>query len=205
LSSTLKIEGSLNIDEGRLPEKYHAFARSVELMVETASDYYIAASFVTFGLGPESALSRIPIHSMVLRREWLFNIRGTGWVIGVSNFQNSRFEEQQQSRQIRHEMRWGVQMWHECWEENLGSNRTLGIGQSAKWKLEESTFFPGGEDEESAAAPGDGYRELLRRIEMLNELAMGGYCRAPIAKTQASANAATRDCTIYDEGSSDSD
>lgn len=122
------------------------------------------------------------------RRIWLFNIRATDWVVELFSTQCGVYFGNQLSNLIPYEPRWGVQMWHEQWDQWLGYNSTLEVGEKSQWEPEEWQFFPrsvhnGGdasEQEWTLFQQGSGFREMLAQAEMLTQIVHGGWMTSAV-------------------------
>ena len=67
---------------------------------------------------------------------------------------------------------WGASLWHAEWDNILGENDILSIGQAAKWSPKFDTFFPTTMRNERLGI--DGFQDFLHKVQdvtsMLDEM-----------------------------------
>jgi hypothetical protein len=131
---------------------------------------------------PKQDATNVDIIAVRQKRAWRFALRNSDYVVEVSAMQSFVFDKPttkyRAEEKRSYDLRWGLQVWHPCWDQWLGENAILGIGESAKWKPEEAFFFPShalnGDDTCDLFIPNSGFASLVEVLETVERVAVEG-------------------------------
>jgi hypothetical protein len=140
-SYNLLIKKTLALSEGelmKLPKEFTHFAQTVTLGKEFVDSHFNDTSYQgrMFETNPRHS-HRVKIESAEQRRTWSFQFDDTDYIVDLHLFQTDDNKTRKKS-----EGRWGVEVHHKTWDEQLRQNEHLSVGESAKWKPREHDFFP---------------------------------------------------------------
>ena len=114
---------------------------------------------------------------------WKFRIKGSDYVIELTSFRNhiSHKEKVLDDMWTAYQSRWSVGLYRPQWDLYLDLNRRVGLGEKASWTPQEYAFFPPNpkvfRDSKSAEDgfhyKGDGFLELIQKLQMTEAIARG--------------------------------
>lgn len=160
--------------EQTLPGLYRSFANEMKLHCARAQDPSDKMQFIKYPpMEGTPNRPKIPIKNMQQKRSWRYTLKDSLYEVELSTIQNIEFAYNP-FRIVPYEQRWAVQVWHPNWDEHLGENARLGIGEAAKWEAKELYFFPPrGVDrgeEGLCYEKGAGVAELMRVLSVVEEI-----------------------------------
>jgi hypothetical protein len=180
-SYNLVVQRTLELKDkevGSLPTVYRQFAKGVSLnsdFVET----FLNDKNSTARMYDQDSRYKVPIVAIEQRRTWSFQVQNTDYIVDLHLFMNIKVQPLDNMRvnHIKSENRWAVEVRHKSWDEKFAQNQDLRIGMGARWKAEESEFFPAPQSQDGIGQGpggiwerGSGFRELLRVLDKVVEI-----------------------------------
>ncbi|KAF1817263.1 hypothetical protein P152DRAFT_445379 [Eremomyces bilateralis CBS 781.70] len=180
LSYHFGIEGTHSLHESQVPSRLLDFAKTIRFHPEVAGVHWMNGKrFVTFGDERSLAMSKLPLIEFVQRRHWLFRIKGTECVIDLSYVQTAELSEPVAGSKAEAKIvdtprsGWALNMFYENWDDLLGYNGTLAIGNKTLWRPEEWQFFGANAPRWKAYLQGTFFKELMQNMELLENIVLG--------------------------------
>jgi hypothetical protein len=180
-SYQLSVRRTLELKEKEiesLPKVYQQFAQGISLNPDFVKTF-LNDSHSTARMYDEKSRHKVSLLGIEQRRTWSFQFQNTDYIVDLHLFMKIKVQNREvlTYNHTKSENRWSVEVRHKSWDEKFAQNHDLRIGTGARWKAEESEFFPSHESMDGEArrpgevwVRGSGFCELFRIMDELVRL-----------------------------------
>ena len=161
----MHVTANRNFDATKVTSHLKTFANSVHLVPPTQdTDIVDGSTELMFEFSRDGNESND--HFFRQKTAWHYRIKGNGsYIFEIARYDRFNLGSNPRGREPCEPAQWGFSLWCVTWDEKLGENASLKLGEHATWQPSLDTFFP--RISSTSSGPHAGFRDYLKIMQAI--------------------------------------